>query len=59
MNHPLTLLGAVSQVPAESLPPSPLRVLVRVVLGVFIALLLVYIAIEQIGSLIRRRTGRD
>jgi hypothetical protein len=46
---------------AEQMPPasSTARFAVRVALGILIATLLTYIAIEQIGSWRRRRFGRD
>lgn len=39
--------------------PSPVRIGIRVLLGVLGALLLSYIVIEQLGSWMRRRSGRD
>ena len=38
---------------------SPFRTAVRVVLGLFIATLLAYVLVEQIGYWLRRRSGRD
>ena len=38
---------------------SPFRTGVRVVLGIFIALLLAYVLVEQVGYWLRRRSGRD
>jgi hypothetical protein len=39
--------------------PSALRTSVRVLLGLLIVMLLTYIAIEQLGSLRRRRSTRE
>ncbi len=39
-------------------PMPPLRVAVRVLIAALIAVLVIYIAIEQIGSWRRRRSGR-
>ena len=56
----LTVVSFLSQSEgaAESVP-TPLRLAVRILLGILIALLLGYIAIEQIGTWKRRRSGRD
>ena len=39
--------------------PSPIRIGIRVLLAVLVALLLGYIVIEQLGTWMRRRSGRD
>lgn len=53
----LRLLSSLEQtVPAGA---SRVRTAIRVVLGLFIALLLLYIVIEQVGSWRRRRSGRE
>ena len=43
----------------EAAAATPLRVVIRVLLGLFVAVLLAYIVIEQIGSWRRRRNGRE
>ena len=54
------LLGSVSLLTAEaSSGVSPFRAGIRIVLGIFIALLLAYIVVEQVGYWLRRRSGRD
>ncbi len=52
----LAIQDAAEQLPQAS---STARLVVRVALGILIAALLTYIAIEQIGSWRRRRSGRD
>jgi len=49
---------AQEQAPAAAEMPL-LRVVVRVAIGVLIAVLLTYIVIEQVGSWRRRRSDRD
>jgi len=56
----LTLVGLLLQFDeAIDSAPSPIRISIRVLLGVLGALLLSYIVIEQLGSWMRRRSGRD
>jgi VIT1/CCC1 family predicted Fe2+/Mn2+ transporter len=38
---------------------APFRAAVRVVLGLLIAVLLAYVAVEQVGYWARRRSGRE
>lgn len=59
MTFTLTSRSAQLLLADEAAAATPLRVVVRVVLGVFVATLLAYIVIEQIGSWRRRRIGRD
>jgi hypothetical protein len=58
---PLTSAAATCQLAAGQLPPASLavRTVIRAVLFGFIALLLGYIVVEQIGFWWRRRSGRD
>lgn len=60
MRIPVTALLQLAAT-EPSIPPAggPVRTVVRIVLGVFIAMLASYILIEQIGSWRRRRTDRD
>jgi hypothetical protein len=53
----LVLLAATE----ESIPPAgtAVRTVVRIVLGSFIAVLVAYILLEQIGSWRRRRAARE
>ncbi len=60
MTAHLTLLGSLHSLAAQTGGTvSPFRAGVRVVLGVFIALLLAYVVVEQVGYWLRRRSGRD
>ena len=54
--HALTV--AQAQPPATAQMPL-LRVVVRALIGILIAVLLTYIVIEQVGSWRRRRSGRE
>jgi len=53
----LGFLTALEQTIPEG--ASRFRTVIRVVLGLFIALLLSYIVLEQVGSWRRRRSGRE
>ncbi len=60
MTNALASVGAVCfQVEGIPAGASTLRTVVRVVLGVLIALLITYIVIEQVGAWRRRRHGDD
>lgn len=60
MRIPVTALLQLAAT-ESSIPPAggTVRTVVRIVLGVFIAMLASYILIEQIGSWRRRRADRD
>ena len=56
----LTLVGFLLQSDdATEIAPSSVRIVIRVLLGVLVVLLLSYIVIEQVGTWMRRRSGRD
>lgn len=56
----LTLVGFLLQSDdATESAPSSVRIVIRVLLGVLVVLLLSYIVIEQVGTWMRRRSGRD
>jgi hypothetical protein len=55
----LTYLTALSRLEEPTAAGSPVRTAVRVLLGVFITLLLLYVVIEQIGTWRRRRSHRE
>ena len=57
--HLLSLISLYSLTTQTGAGVSPFRTGVRVVLGVFIALLLAYVVVEQVGYWLRRRSGRD
>ena len=59
MTQLLTFVSTALQAEGGGTAVSPFRTLVRILLGVFIAILLAYILVEQIGYWLRRRSGRD
>jgi hypothetical protein len=60
MTQPLTIVSTALQVESGGDGVvSPVRTVVRILLGLFIATLLTYVVVEQIGFWSRRRSGRD